>query len=156
MAAVSAEATAEVYQLRALLEPYAAEIAVGKLTAHQLDELEALHGQLTSAARKDSLSLSDHNRAWHWALYQSADSPILNDLIRRLWDAFPWRTMWAVSGRTELTLQEHDAIMKAIRVRDAKQTSSLMREHIVSGRSTLLSQLEHSASLERETAVAAS
>lgn len=141
---VSAEATAEVYQLRALLEPYAAELAVRKLTSERLGELEELHELLTTAARTDSLTLSDHNRAWHWALYQSGDSQLLNDFIRRLWDAFPWRTMWAVPGRTELTLQEHDAIMEAIRARDSARASALMKAHIVSGRSTVLGQLRQS------------
>jgi DNA-binding GntR family transcriptional regulator len=155
VAAVSADATAEVYRLRALLEPFAVELAVARFTPEQLRELEEIHTQLTAAASKDTLTLSDNNRAWHWALYQASDSPILNDFIRRLWDAFPWRSMWGAPRRTELTLQEHDAIMDAVRARDPEHASSLMRDHILSGRSTVLSQLQHTTMLERETASAA-
>jgi DNA-binding GntR family transcriptional regulator len=153
VAEISVEATAEVYRLRALLEPFAVELAVAKLTPEGLQELEQLHRQLIAAARKDSLTFSDHNHAWHWALYQASQSPLLNDFIRRLWDAFPWRSMWAITGRTELTLQEHTAIMDAVREGDPERAPSLMRDHILSGRSTVLGQLQDLTTLEPETLV---
>ena len=29
------------------------------------------------------------------------DSPLLLSFVRRLWEAFPWRTMWVLPGRAD-------------------------------------------------------
>lgn len=132
------EATAEIYRLRAVLEPLAAELAVQSLSPEHLRELERLHTELAAAVGSGrGKRIADGNAAWHWALYESADSLYLNDFIRRLWEGFPWRTMWALPGRAELSLREHEAMMEAIRKGDAGATAELMREHIQSGEETL-------------------
>jgi len=139
----SPDATVEIYRLRAVLEPMAAERAVGNLAPGRLDELERLHTELESAvASGRGKRIADRNAAWHWALYESANSLYLNDFIRRLWEGFPWRTMWALPGRAELSLREHDAMMEAIRARDDTATAALMREHIESGEETLVQDPE--------------
>jgi DNA-binding GntR family transcriptional regulator len=132
------EATAEIYRLRAMLEPLAAEVAVDGISSEQLHELERLHADLRVAvASGRGKQITERNAAWHWAIYESANSVYLNDFIRRLWEGFPWRTMWALPGRAELSLREHEAIMKAIRAGDAAATAQLMREHIQSGEEAL-------------------
>jgi DNA-binding GntR family transcriptional regulator len=144
VAELSENATDEVYALRAMLEPFAAELAVTKMTRKQLDELELLHERIVRAAARPTTNItavSDRNREWHSTLYELSDSPILLDFIRRLWDAFPWRTAWSLPERTHLSLTEHKAVMEAIREADPKLTSSRMREHILSGRATVLNQI---------------
>jgi len=132
------EATAEIYRLRRVLEPMAAELAVRDLSSDQLGDLERLHTELRAAvASGRGRQITDRNAAWHWALYESANSVYLNDFIRRLWEGFPWRTMWALPGRAELSLREHEAMMEAIRASDAHATAQLMCEHIQSGEETL-------------------
>jgi DNA-binding GntR family transcriptional regulator len=140
------EATAEIYRLRGVLEPMAAELAVRNLPPEHLRELEQLHTELESAVSSGrGNQIADSNAAWHWALYESANSLYLNDFIRRLWEGFPWRTMWALPGRAELSLQEHEAMMEAIRAGDAAATADLMREHIESGEETLVPGQEREA-----------
>jgi DNA-binding GntR family transcriptional regulator len=139
---LSAEVTAEVYRLRALLEPLAVELAVPRLTAAGMDELERLHEKHASA------STSERNRAWHWAIYDASGSSLLNDFVRRLWEAFPWRTMSALPGRASLSHEEHAAVMDAIRRRDAALAAKRMREHVSSGADTLLAHLRRELSAE--------
>lgn len=141
VAEISAETTAEVYHLRALLEPLAVELAVPRLTDKDLEELERLHERHASAPTSKGRAVSDRNRAWHWAIYEASGWPILNDLARQLWEAFPWRTMWALPGRTSLSLEQHEAVMEAIRARDAALAAERMREHITSGCETLVAHL---------------
>lgn len=137
------EATAEIYRLRTVLEPLAAELAVGDLSPDRLDELERLHTEHRAAvASGRGKQIADRNAAWHWALYESANSLYLNDFIRRLWEGFPWRTMWALPGRAELSLREHDAMMETVRAGDGAATAELMREHIESGEETLVHDSE--------------
>ena len=137
------EATAEIYRLRTVLEPLAAEQAVRNLSPGRLKELERLHTEHRAAvASGRGKQIADRNAAWHWALYESANSLYLNDFIRRLWEGFPWRTMWALPGRAELSLREHDAMMETVRAGDGAATAELMREHIESGEETLVHDSE--------------
>jgi DNA-binding GntR family transcriptional regulator len=139
---LSAEVTAEVYRLRALLEPLAVELAVPAFSDGDLDELERLHERHAASAT------SERNRDWHWAIYEASGSSLLNDFVRRLWEAFPWRTMWALPGRAKLSHEEHVAVMEAIRRRDAALAAERMRAHVSSGRDTLLAHLQQELSTQ--------
>ena len=142
VAELSADTVEEVYHLRALLETLAVELAVPKLTPAGLEELERLHALHAGASpSKGGAGVSELNRAWHWAIYEASGWPILNDLIRQLWEAFPWRTMWALPGRTSLSLEQHEEVMQAIRAGDGRFAAQRMREHVTSGCETLIARL---------------
>jgi DNA-binding GntR family transcriptional regulator len=144
---MSADTTEEVYHLRAMLETLAVELAVPRLTPADLEELERLHTLHAGAPpSKGGAGVSERNRAWHWAIYDASGWPILNDLIRQLWEAFPWRTMWALPGRTPLSLEQHEAVMQAIRAGDAALAAQRMREHVTSGCETLIARLREELS----------
>jgi DNA-binding GntR family transcriptional regulator len=133
------ELTAEIYRIRSVLEPLAVELAVPQLSQDALAELERLHAALKAAvAAGRGKRITDANAAWHWVLYDAAESTYLTDFIRRLWDGFPWRTMWALPGRAERSFREHTALMAAIRKRDPAAAAARMREHIESGTGTLI------------------
>jgi len=139
----SADEVRDLFRIRALLEPLAVELAVPRVGPDELGELEQIHEQQEAAVRDGSGSaMSKTNADWHWAIYEASGSQLLNEFIRRLWQAFPWRTMWAVPGRSELWLRQHTALMDAIRAGDANGAAELMRTHITSGEETLLAQLE--------------
>ena len=109
----------EIYRIRGVLEPLAVELAVAELSPDQLAELERLHAVLKAAVSTGrGKRIAEANAAWHWLLYDSAHSTYLNDFIRRLWDGFPWRTMWALPGRADQSVREHEAMMATIRRRD--------------------------------------
>jgi DNA-binding GntR family transcriptional regulator len=149
VAEISAEVTGQVYHLRAVLEPLAVELAVPRLTDEDEQKLERLHERHANApASREGAAVSERNWAWHWAIYDASGWPILNELVRQLWEAFPWRTMWALPGRTRLSLRQHEAIMEAIRARDAGLAAERMREHITSGRETLVAHLRRELSSE--------
>src|SRR5262249_30260525 len=132
---LSADATAEVYRLRALLEPLAVELAVPRLTDADAEELERLHER---HARSPS---SDDNPAWHWTICAASGASLLHDFVRRLWEAFPWRMISALPGRARVSHEERDAVMEAIRRRDAGAAAERMRAHVSSSRETLLAHL---------------
>jgi DNA-binding GntR family transcriptional regulator len=98
--------------------------------------------------RHAASATSERNRDWHWAIYEASGSSLLNDFVRRLWEAFPWRTMWALPGRAKLSHEEHVAVMEAIRRRDAALAAERMRAHVSSGRDTLLAHLQQELSTQ--------
>jgi DNA-binding GntR family transcriptional regulator len=128
---------------------------VPTLTGAQLRELERLHARLLAAvASGRGTAIAESNAAWHWAIYDAARFAQLSEFIRRLWDAFPWRTMWALPGRTEQSVAEHEAVMEAIRAGDAALAVERLRSHIATGERSLLDRLERERS-EDATSVAA-
>jgi DNA-binding GntR family transcriptional regulator len=142
VAELSLETTQEVYHLRAMLEPLAVELAVARLTDQEIENIERLHERHSSArSERQGAVVADANSAWHWAIYDASGWPILNDVVRQLWEAFPWRTMWALPGRVALSRAEHEAVMTRIRKRDAAGAAATMRDHVTSGRETLLAHL---------------
>jgi DNA-binding GntR family transcriptional regulator len=154
----SSEETEDVVRLRCLLEPLAVELAVPLLTPEQLRVLEDLHQKLLAAvdARRGS-EISASNASWHWAIYDACGSLHLRKFIRRLWDVYPWRTMWALPGRAEESAREHERIMGAIAVGDAQVAAHRLREHILSSHQSLLNRLESERSgpaREPEAAIA--
>jgi DNA-binding GntR family transcriptional regulator len=149
VAEVSVDATEEVYHLRAMLEPLAVRLAVPRLTDDEIGELERLHERHASAgSSRRGAAVAVPNWAWHWAIYEASGWPILNDLIRQLWEAFPWRTTWALPGRMSLSLEEHEAVMAAIREADAAVAAKRMQEHVTSGRETLLAHMRKELSAQ--------
>ncbi len=137
------EVTLEIFRIRSVLEPLATELALTNLPQERLGELERLHVGLKAAVSSGrGKRIAEVNAAWHWALYDSANSTYLNDFIRRLWEGFPWRTMWALPGRADQSLREHESMMVAIRAGDSVQAATRMREHIESGAETLVDRIE--------------
>jgi DNA-binding GntR family transcriptional regulator len=138
----SADEVRDLFRLRAVLEPLAMELAVPQLDADALARLERVHEQQVEAVRASrGGAIAKTNAEWHWTIYDASGSHLLNDFVRRLWQAFPWRSMWALPGRAELSLGQHDAMMKAIRKRDAAHAAALLREHVTSGAESMLAEL---------------
>jgi DNA-binding GntR family transcriptional regulator len=133
----------EVFRMRLLLEPYACRIATARLTDSEMAKLEQIHDSLHRSAKSVHSSrsrISEHNSTWHLFLYSAAGMPLLSELIERLWDLMPWRTFWTVTATTSVSIDEHDAIMEAIRARDGDRAAVLMSSHISHGLAYLESE----------------
>jgi len=145
VARLSPETTEELCLLRCTLEALAVELAVARLSDDDERELERMHEALTKAVDAGAgAEIIELNAQWHWKLYDAARSAHLADFIRRLWDRYPWRTMWVLPGRTRKSLDEHEAVMKAIRARDVTAAAEKMRTHIESGAESLLEEIRAS------------
>jgi DNA-binding GntR family transcriptional regulator len=133
----------EIFRLRYLLEPLAVRLAVPSLAGAALEDLETKHREFVASAESDSAPrVAELNHAWHWAIYDASGSVFLIDFIRRLWDAFPWRTVRLLPGTGSATsAMQHDAVMTAIRQGDATLAGEAMLAHISRTEHTLLEQL---------------
>lgn len=142
VARLSAETTAEICLLRCTLESLAVELAVARLSEDDLRELERTHEALVTAVESGpGADINDLNARWHWQLYDRAGSAHLAEFIRRLWDRYPWRTMWVLPGRSDKSLEEHTAVMEAVRARDPIAAGAALRAHIRSGEQSLLDEI---------------
>jgi DNA-binding GntR family transcriptional regulator len=132
---VSARDQAEVFHLLALLEGDAAGVVAGRLTATQLDELEAIHAAL-EAAIDDRDAFFDANERFHVRLLELADNRWRIQMVADLRKVMKLARHHSLfkAGRIEASLAEHRGVMAALRARDATAAQQRMREHIAQGR----------------------
>jgi DNA-binding GntR family transcriptional regulator len=137
---VPADTLVEIFRLRCLLEPLAVRLAVPHLTGEALEALEARHREFVALAETESAPrVSELNHAWHWEIYEASGSVFMMDFVRRLWDAFPWRTVRLLPGAGPTSMSDHEAVMVAIRKGDADAAGEAMLAHIARTKDMLLS-----------------
>lgn len=134
VAEVDADAMAELYMMRAVLEGLATEHAVANLGPREIGALQAVQDRIDAArARGSRKPLRELNDEFHSLLCSASRLPRLNRLIESLRPLFPWDAMWAVPGRAITSAAEHRAILDTIRQGEAGKAGEAMRSHIESG-----------------------
>lgn len=132
----------EIYKIRAILEGLATEESVPCIREADLLALESLMSEMDAAVASDRLSeLPDLNAAWHQRIYSVGASKYLQFIIKKLWIAFPWDTMWIIPNRARTSVEEHAKIMAALRDRDAHLIAELMHHHIMSSEKSVIEYL---------------
>lgn len=120
---------------RLAIEPNLAARAAGRLTLAQIVQLEAIDAKVNRAI--ESGNLPDYlaaNHAFHFALYEAADAPVLLDLARSLWlRAGP--SLRAVIDRfgRETAPDLHREALAAMRSADANALSAAIERDIQQG-----------------------
>ncbi|MCM6761212.1 FCD domain-containing protein [Rathayibacter sp. ZW T2_19] len=134
--------TTEIYRIRAELEPLAAELAVAHATDEDLERIRDAHEAFRSAvtstgSHPDTAHL---NAVWHQAVYRSARSRLLNEIIERVWSAMPVEAVW-LDRRALASLEHHEAITEALEKRDANLARRFMSVHIEIGAMSTVSHM---------------
>lgn len=115
-------------QIRAALEPLAARLAAGAITDDQLGLLRLLNDQMASLPEGDQ-RYGALNREFHFAVYESAASPMLLSMMRLLWQAMPHGP--AVTRSHAKSVEQHAALIEALTARDPERTAEITRSHIL-------------------------
>ncbi|WP_135451014.1 GntR family transcriptional regulator [Tabrizicola caldifontis] len=132
---LSADLLDQVAFARLAIEPRLAELACARLTPAQIDRLEAIDGKVNRAI--EAGNLPDYlaaNHAFHFALYEAAEAPVLLDLARSLWlRAGP--SLRAVIDRygREAAPDLHREAIAAMRARDATALAKAIERDIQQG-----------------------
>jgi DNA-binding GntR family transcriptional regulator len=132
---LSAEMLEQVAYARLAIEPKLAELAAPKLSTAQIDRLEAIDGAVNRAI--EAGKLPDYlaaNHAFHFALYEAAEAPVLLDLARSLWlRAGP--SLRAVIDRygREAAPDLHREALAAMRAGDARALARAIEQDIQQG-----------------------
>jgi DNA-binding GntR family transcriptional regulator len=140
----------EVVAIRSELEPLAAVASLPRLTDPDIDALAAIQRRLLDAmARRDYVAVLACNREFHFTLYRRADMPTLLGILEGLWlqtgptlrHLYPG---YALDWKGGIN---HDAILAALRDRDARRVGEAIRRDLDDGRQRVVSEL---ARLEAE------
>lgn len=133
--AVSENSPLEQLQARMLLEGEVAALAADNATPEQLAQLDAALLAMQGVIN-DRTRFLEEDRHFHSAVVQASGSQTLVDLVEYLWQQRSLPVYRAFeehfTGAAEQTevLEEHRAIVEAIRVKDSRKARAAMRKHI--------------------------
>ncbi|RZT57404.1 GntR family transcriptional regulator [Microcella alkaliphila] len=122
----------EVYQTRERVEPLLLRLSAPHLDAEALDRLERLAEQMAQTTEIEEFLRLD--RDFHWSSYAGADTLVLGDLVRRLWNTTqPYRRAYTrlIDAHSQrIVHDEHHMIVTALRDGDIEAGERVVEGHI--------------------------
>lgn len=140
----------DLYACRTFIEGMAAGFAAARVSEEELRELTDLHDRMARChTPADLAEYRELNRRFHEIIYQASGRSYLVRTLAALWAAFP-TMLWSnfqpvatgsVPGREQPDVEEHGAIIAALRAGDGPAAEAAMRRHIESAGKALLNAL---------------
>ncbi len=130
---LSQEEFLDAYRVREALEVLAIRLATTRLENDHLERLEHLHQQmLQHAAREDVDTFFDANADFHALFVEQAGNLKLEEVYFPLVNQMRRYRMRSLSlrGGMQRSCAEHQAILDAVRAKDAERAAHLLSEHI--------------------------
>ncbi|MFN3685606.1 GntR family transcriptional regulator [Salinarimonas sp.] len=142
VAILNAQQVIELYAMREELEGAAARFAAQQASSVEIDNLERLN-EAFEAAANDPPRASEVNRVFHERLYDAARNRYLSQALDDLQDviALLSSTTFVVGGRVNSAVEEHRALIGALRDRDSDAAERIAMGHIRSAFRTRLAML---------------
>ncbi len=154
---LSAEELVDIYNVRELLEEYAARLAAANLTDADVAALEEICERMATAGEaQDYDTYLALNRELHFRIYRAARRPYLLQIIEQLWDRstrYRLLQLHAIPSRARDALFEIEAIIAACRRRDADAMGYLVRYKLHQTTVGLLDQMQRAQTASNPGAV---
>jgi GntR family transcriptional regulator, rspAB operon transcriptional repressor len=125
----------EIFQLRAILEGFAARLAAPLLTAGELEEMECrLQAAEAALAEGNQALCSSIGQGIHEALLDKAGNQRLTSITHNLDDHVQRLRVLSdrITGRLNKSVQEHRRVQDALYRRDPDAAEQAMRDHLLS------------------------
>jgi DNA-binding GntR family transcriptional regulator len=134
VAELAADAAAELYLLRAVVEGLTARLAAARITADQLDRLRAVHARMRAAEeRGDAAALARDSREFHQSVADAGGPAFLAAHVRSIRQNNPVPpsvSLWNDPANARRFLDAHERLLRALADRDAAAAERVMAEHI--------------------------
>jgi DNA-binding GntR family transcriptional regulator len=131
----------EIYDLRSILEGYAARRAATRITPRELARLRSSVEKIEKLKPKDLEHLVQQNGIFHDTILQAADSQRLVAMVTQtralplIYQSYAWYTPEQLS----LSLEYHRRVLAALERHDAEQAEHDMRHHLFNAKEALTS-----------------
>lgn len=123
------------FDTRLAIEPSVAALAAQHITAEQLIELESYVAS-EQALTNDAAGFSEADLAFHEIVIDACGNPLLQSIAASLYQL--GKKSRAITSKTPAllarTLDDHRAIVAALRARDAEAAAGAMRNHLLNVR----------------------
>jgi DNA-binding GntR family transcriptional regulator len=164
---ISREDLHEAFMVRAELESLATEVAATKISAEQLEELDACEQRFSAISQElrarepgdERRSITGDwvraNHAFHDVIYEAADLPLVEQLAKSARRTFSGPAVWApgdhsLDGLYLKNAEQHRAIKQALAAGSADGARALAREHVLSSFHLLETILEQVGAQPRD------
>lgn len=145
VSSVSEQDIADIFELRIVLESYAARVATERLGSEELESLESVLQEAEKAFEDgDHLLAAEVGREIHELLISTVSNQRLRAVLDQLESNYARIRRFAalVPQRFKKSHQEHKAIVSALRQGDARQAELAMSHHMMSVRDDVLAHSE--------------
>ena len=137
---------AQIYDLRILLESFAAELAARRIDEGQLATLQSLAEEMQELVRLKNASaeeIADVNDRFHKTVLRACGNPRLQDMLATIVEMPLVLSTFRQYNLEELrrSANQHSELVAALEVHDPEWARSVMAAHIMSARHTLLRSL---------------
>lgn len=145
---VSQREIVDLYEVREALEGMAARLCAVRASEELLGELDTLMRAMHDAVDSDdSAAYIAADEALHESIFRGSANARLMDQYRLLTDHLHRNFLSTVvtrrPGRLARSMAEHQAVIEAVRMRDADSAERTMRHHVMQGRQELAQQMMH-------------
>lgn len=133
----------EIYDLRSVLEGYAARLAAKNIAPEKIEKLELLHKQMTdSISCGNSKDEMKYHKQWHFTLYAASNNSRLEKLLMDYADYLQYFRLVSLKnpGRLDETIWQHQLLIQAISSGDGELAEKRAREHVMLGKEAFLQQ----------------
>lgn len=129
---------------RMTIEPKLAELAAVHLTPALIARLEEIDSTVDAAIREgDITAYLASNHAFHFALYEASEAPVLVDMARSLWLRFgPSLRIVIAKGAASTLPDRHEEAVEAMKRGDAAALAKSLYSDIAQGVDQVRSALE--------------
>jgi DNA-binding GntR family transcriptional regulator len=166
---ISRQEFAQLYDLREVLEPFAAEQAAAHITANELAELRSvcrswrsvieamIAGNQAHATPEQMRRWNDDERRFHDLIFKASRNTwlikIAGDLQLMTFGFCPQRSVpeFLTPATARKAYRDHIRILKALRDRDAERIRTLTKRHIRVGRKRVLAHLDGRTTSDHST-----
>lgn len=134
----------DTYQLRAVLEGYAARRAATRISSEDVARLEESCARFDRLrAQDDVLDLVKENIFFHNVVLEASASDRLAQMVRKVIEIpLVYKSFYWYSPEQKLISEHyHDQLTRALRRGDAERAELIMRQHVLEARDFLLAQV---------------
>lgn len=127
----------DIYEVRKALEALAIEWAVDRISDREISRLEEIVDLMEFYTRKRNFEkVLESNRDFHETIYMASESRFMSQILKSYQDYVQQARKTTVyePEYLEAILQEHKAILEAIRNRNAREAIKLTNQHLDSSR----------------------
>jgi GntR family transcriptional regulator, transcriptional repressor for pyruvate dehydrogenase complex len=121
------------FEVRLIIEPKAAACAAEKADVHDIEKMdEALVHFAANAENQNTAEIIKRDRDFHRFLAGATKNATLHILMKSMATSLPngWISSLHTPGRIAKTIQEHKAILDAVKNRDAEGAERAMKIHL--------------------------
>jgi DNA-binding GntR family transcriptional regulator len=144
--AYGADEIDEMYQLRAVLEGYAARRAAVRIQTDDLIRLEASNERFAALCEDgETVDLMRENLVFHTTVLDAAQSMRLADMVRTVIEIpLVYRSFfWYSPEQREMSLRHHTQLVRALAAHDEERSEMIWKEHVFEARDHLVAYVRN-------------